>query len=201
MRLIVGLTGGIGCGKTSAAKVFETLGADVVDTDSISHALTGPKGAAIEAIRQAFGEKYITRDGALNRPSMRALVFSSKAARRMLEAILHPLIKTEVMRRTTDFRGPYGIIIVPLLFETEGYLDIVQRVLVIDCCEDIQLARTVARTGMEEQAVRAIMSAQLPRKERLLRADDVIVNDLDVDHLERQVEALHRKYLALAGKG
>jgi dephospho-CoA kinase len=201
MRLIVGLTGGIGCGKTSAAKVFETLGTDVVDTDAVSHELTGPEGAAIEAIRQAFGEKYITSDGALNRPSMRALVFSSKAARRMLEAILHPLIKTEVMRRTADLRGPYGIIIVPLLFETEGYLDIVHRVLVIDCCEDIQLARTVARTGMEEQAVRAIMSAQLSRKQRLVRADDVIVNDLDVDHLKRQVEALHRKYLALAGKG
>jgi dephospho-CoA kinase len=87
------------------------------------------------------------------------------------------------------------------LFETEGYLDIVQRVLVVDCSEDLQLARTVARTGMEEQAVRAIMSAQLPRKQRLLRADDVIVNDLDVDHLKRQVEALHRKYLVLAGKG
>lgn len=198
MRLIVGLTGGIGSGKTSAAKLFEALGADVVDTDVIARELTRPKGAAIEAIRQAFGEKYITDDAALNRESMRNLVFSHADARRRLEAILHPLIRAEVARRIADFNGPYGIIVIPLLFETGSYREMIQRVLAIDCSEDIQLARTAARKGMDERTARAIIAAQLPRRERIVKADDVIVNDLDMDHLRLEVEALHKKYVALA---
>jgi dephospho-CoA kinase len=201
MSLIVGLTGGIGCGKTSAAKLFEALGVDVVDTDGIAHELTQPRGAAIEAIRQAFGEKYITDDGALNRGSMRHLVFSREDSRRRLEAILHPLIRTEAAHLAAHFQGPYGIMVVPLLLEAGGFQQMVQRILVIDCSEDIQLARTIARTGMNEQAALAIMSTQLSRRERLLQADDVIVNDLDMNHLKRQVEALHKNYLALASRG
>lgn len=201
MGLIVGLTGGIGCGKTSAAKLFEALRVDVVDTDDIAHELTQPQGAAIEPIRQAFGEKYITDDGALNRGNMRDLVFSREDSRRRLEAILHPLIRAEAARRAAHFHGSYGILVVPLLLEAGGFQQMVQRILVIDCSEDIQLARTIARTGMNEQAARAIMSAQLSRRERLLQADDVIVNDLDMNHLKRQVEALHENYLALASRG
>ena len=201
MGLIVGLTGGIGCGKTSAAKLFEALRVDVVDTDDIAHELTQPQGAAIESIRQAFGEKYITDDGALNRGNMRDLVFSREDSRRRLEAILHPLIRAEAARRAAHFQGSYGILVVPLLLEAGGFQQMVQRILVIDCSEDIQLARTIARTGMNEQAARAIMSAQLSRRERLLQADDVIVNDLDMNHLKRQVEALHENYLALANRG
>jgi dephospho-CoA kinase len=201
MRLIVGLTGGIGSGKSSAAKLFEALGADVVDTDVIAHELTQPEGAAIEAIRQAFGEKYITDDAALNRESMRNLVFSREDSRRRLEAILHPLIRVEVARRIADFNGPYGIIVIPLLFETGSYSEMIHRVLVIDCSEDIQLARTAARKGMDERTARAIITAQLPRRERIIKADDVIVNDLDMDHLRLEVEALHKKYLVLACTG
>ena len=201
MRLIVGLTGGIGSGKTSAAKLFETLGADVVDTDVIAHELTQREGAAIEAIRQVFGEKYITDDAALNRESMRNLVFSHEDARLRLEGILHPLIRAEVTQRIADFNGPYGTIVIPLLFEAGGYREIVRRVLVIDCSEDIQLARTTARKGMDELTARAIIAAQLPRRERIVRADDVIVNDLDMDHLRLEVEALHKKYLALTCTG
>ncbi|HET7060667.1 MAG TPA: dephospho-CoA kinase [Nitrosospira sp.] len=201
MRLIVGLTGGIGSGKTSAAKLFETLGADVVDTDVIAHELTQREGAAIEAIRQAFGEKYVTDDAALNRESMRELVFSHEDARLRLEGILHPLIRAEVTQRIADFNGPYGIIVIPLLFEAGGYREIVRRVLVIDCSEDIQLARTTARKGMDERTARAIIAAQLPRLERIVKADDVIVNDLDMDHLRLEVEALHKKYRALTCTG
>ncbi len=201
MRLIVGLTGGIGSGKTSAAGLFAALGADVVDTDAISHELTGAKGAGTTAIREAFGEQYITDDGALNREKMRDLIFSSRGSRRKLEAILHPLIRIEAARRAANFCAPYAILVVPLLLEVDGYRQMIQRILVIDCNEDIQLARTIARTGLDERTVRAIMSAQLSRSERLRQADDVIVNNSDMGHLKRQVEALHEKYLALVSSG
>jgi dephospho-CoA kinase len=201
MSLIIGLTGGIGSGKSIAASFFADLGADVVDTDVIARELTQSHGAAIPVIRQAFGEKYITDEDALNRKEMRQLVFSDDNSRRKLEAILHPLIRTEVSRRTALFCGPYGIIVVPLLLETGGYHEMIRRVLVIDSSEDAQLERTIARTGLDEQAVRAIMATQLSRMERLQQADDVIINDSDMPHLKRQVDALHNKYLALTNRG
>ena len=200
MSLIIGLTGGIGSGKTTVATFFADLGVDVVDTDAIAHELTQPRGVAITAIRQVFGEKYITDEDALDRKEMRQLVFSDDNSRRKLEAILHPLIRTEVVRRIALFCGPYGMIVVPLLLETRGYSNIVHRVLLVDSTENAQLARTMARTGLDEQTVRGIMSAQLSRAERLQQADDVIVNDLDMSHLKRQVDALHNKYLALANQ-
>ena len=200
MSLIIGLTGGIGSGKTTVATFFAELGVDVVDTDAIAHELTQPRGVAITAIRQVFGEKYITDEDALDRKEMRQLVFCDDNSRRKLEAILHPLIRTEVVRRIALFCGPYGMIVVPLLLETRGYSNIVHRVLVVDSTENAQLARTMARAGADEQTVRGIMSAQLSRAERLQQADDVIVNDLDMSHLKRQVDALHNKYLALANQ-
>ncbi|SEL45585.1 dephospho-CoA kinase [Nitrosovibrio tenuis] len=199
--MIIGLTGGIGSGKTAAATFFAALGADVIDTDVIAHELTRPHGAAISAVRQAFGERYITEDSALNRKEMRKLIFSDDDSRRKLEAILHPLIRTEVARRAALFCGPYGLIVVPLLLETCGYREMIHRVLVVDCCEYDQIARTVGRTGMDEQTVRAIMATQLSRAERLQQADDVISNDSDISHLKQQVEALHSKYLALRDRG
>lgn len=200
MSLIIGLTGGIGSGKTTVATFFADLGVDVVDTDAIAHELTLPQGAAISAIREAFGEKYMTDEGALDRKEIRQLVFSDNNSRRKLEAILHPLIRTEVIRRIALFCGPYGMIVVPLLLETSGYSRIVRRILVVDSTEDAQLARTVARTGLDEQVVRGIMAAQLSRAERLQQADDVIVNDFDISHLKQQVDVLHNKYLALANR-
>jgi dephospho-CoA kinase len=200
MSLIIGLTGGIGSGKTTAAKFFAALGADVVDTDAIAHELTQPQGAAIPAIRKIFAGKFITAEGALNRKEMRTLVFSDDGWRRELEAILHPLIRIEVARRATFFSAPYGIIIVPLLLETGGYCEMIKRILVVDCNEQDQIARAMARTGLDEQTAHAIMASQLPRQERLRRADDVIANDADMSHLRQQVDALHKKYLALAGK-
>jgi dephospho-CoA kinase len=200
MSLIIGLTGGIGSGKTTVATFFAELGVDVVDTDAIAHELTQPRGVAITAIRQVFGEKYITDEDALDRKEMRQLVFSDDNSRRKLEAILHPLIRAEVVRRIALFCGPYGMIVVPLLLETGGYSKIVRRVLVVDSTENAQLSRTMARAGVDEQTARGIMSAQLSRTERLQQADDVIVNDLDMSHLKRQVDALHTKYLALANQ-
>lgn len=200
MSLIIGLTGGIGSGKSTVAKFFAALGADVVDTDSIAHELTQPQGAAIPAIRKIFAGKFITAEGALNRKEMRALVFSDDGLRRKLEAILHPLIRIEVARRAASFSAPYGIIVVPLLFETGGYREMIGRVLVVDCDEQVQIARAMARTGLDEQTARAIMATQLSRRERLRRADDVIANDSDMPHLRQQVDMLHKKYLALVNK-
>lgn len=198
MSLVVGLTGGVGSGKTTAAMRFAVLGAGVVDTDAISHQLTAPGGGAIAAIRQNFSESFITEEGALNRKEMRRLVFHDSNARRKLEAILHPMIRTEAARRVDLLSTPYTIIVVPLLLETRSYLGTIQRVLVVDCSECAQIARAAARPGMDEKTVRAIMATQLSREERLAQADDVIVNDADLPHLEREVDAMHGKYLVLA---
>lgn len=200
MSLIIGLTGGIGSGKTTAAKFFAALGADVVDTDAIAHELTQPRGAAIPAIQKIFSGKFITAEGALNRKEMRTLVFSDDGSRRKLEAVLHPLIRIEVARRTAFFSAPYGIIVVPLLLETGGYREMIERILVVDCSEQDQIARAMARTGLDEQTTHAIIATQLSRQERLRRADDVIANDGDMSHLRQQVDMLHKKYLALANK-
>jgi dephospho-CoA kinase len=197
MPLVIGLTGGIGSGKTSAAKFFTTLGADVIDTDKIAHELTQPQGSAISSIQKSFGKNFITANGELDRKKMRDLVFSDGTSRRQLEAILHPLIRKEAARLTTLASSPYIVIVVPLLLETGGYREKVQRILVVDCNEEIQAARAIIRSGLNEQEVHAIMTTQISRQKRLKQADDVIVNDMDILHLQKQVEILHRKYLSL----
>lgn len=198
MPLCIGLTGGIGCGKSSASQFFEQLGATIVDTDSIAHELTRPEGAAIAAIRDAFGAAYIAGNGALDRKNMRELVFSDPAARGKLETILHPLIRRRALELLARPDGPYVMLVVPLLLETGAYRELTDRVLVIDCDEALQVARASARSGMSEEDVRAIMAAQLPRRQRLAAADDVIRNDGDLAALRRQVEATHARYLSLA---
>ena len=198
MPFCVGLTGGIGSGKSSAARIFEELGAAVVDTDEISHALTRAGGTALPAIRSAFGEAYIAADGGLARASMRQHVFSDATARRKLEAILHPLIRQAVHARVAAAGEPYVMIVVPLLLETGAYRDLLHRILVVDCSEDAQVARTMARSGLAEAEVRAIMAAQVPRAARLAAADDVLLNDDDLAALQSAAEALHRRYLTLA---
>ncbi len=200
MPLVIGLTGGIGSGKTSTAKFFAALGASVIDTDEIAHELTQPHGAAIDTIRQVFGENFITTEGALDREKMRSLVFSNSASRQKLEAILHPLILMEAVSRVTLTSSPYVMMIVPLLLETDDYHKMVQRILVTDCDEQKQIARTMARSRLGTQEVHAIMAAQITRQKRLKQADDVIINDSTLAHLQQQVEALHQKYLALSNE-
>jgi dephospho-CoA kinase len=199
MPFCVGLTGGIGSGKSSAARMFGELGAAVVDTDEIAHDLTRPGGRAIGPIRRAFGDGYIAADGSLARTRMRQLVFSDAAARGKLESILHPMIRHEVLTRVAASRAPYVVIVVPLLLETGGYRDLANRVVVVDCGEEVQVARTVPRSGITAAEVRAIMAAQLPRARRLAAADDVLHNDSDLAALRREVQALHVRYLELAG--
>ncbi len=197
MTLIIGLTGGVGSGKTSAADLFKELGIGIIDTDQIAHELTGPAGTAIEAIRLTFGNSFIRKDSSLDRSAMRKQIFSDTAARHKLESILHPLIYQEAVSRIPSIRSGYGILVVPLLLETDNYLKLVDRVLVIDCPESLQIARTSLRSGLSEEEVRAMMATQCSRSERLAQADDVIVNDSGRHHLQQQVQALHRKYLTL----
>ena len=195
----VGLTGGIGCGKSMAADMFGALGAAVVDTDAISHELTGPGGSAMQSIAQAFGKEYVREDGSLDRARMRKAVFADAAAKRRLEAILHPEIRAESRRRIAAAAAPYVILVVPLLLETGAYADLTNRVLVVDCDEALQVERVRARSGLTEPEVRRIMNAQLPRAARLEQADDVLRNDADIETLRAQVAALHRQYLDAAG--
>jgi dephospho-CoA kinase len=195
LRFVVGLTGGIGSGKSAVAALFAELGADIVDTDAIAHQLTGRGGAAIEPIRAAFGGSVITPEGALDRAAMRRLAFSDPAAKQRLEAILHPMIRGEADLRCVSAQGAYVILVVPLLVETGSYRGRVDRILVVDCAEETQVARTMARSGLSEADVRSIIAVQAGREARLAAADDVIDNDGDLDALRVQVEALHRRYL------
>jgi dephospho-CoA kinase len=197
VKLVVGLTGGIGAGKSAAAEEFSRLGASVVDTDAIAHELTGRDGLALRKIGEAFGEKAIGPDGAMDRQRMRERVFADPAAKRRLEALLHPMIRAESDRRIAAAPGPYVVHVVPLLVESPDYRSRVGRVLVVDCPEAQQLARVRARSGLSESEVRAILRSQVSREERLAAADDVIDNSGDLDALRKQVAALHAKYMAL----
>ncbi|MDR1995292.1 dephospho-CoA kinase [Azonexus sp.] len=194
---VVGLTGGIGSGKSRVGELFVERGAALVDTDAIAHQLTGPGGAALPALLAEFGPQVVDARGALDRAAMRRQVFADPTRRRRLEAILHPLIGQEADRRCRAAAAPYVILAVPLLVESGGYRDRCQRILVVDCPEELQIARVMARNGHDELAVRGIMAAQATRAERLAVADDVIANDGDFAALAAQVDALHLRYLRL----
>ena len=194
----VGLTGGIGCGKSTVADLFASLGASIVDTDAIAHALTTPHGAAMPAILAEFGPDFATPEGALDRARMRALVFSDAGARGRLEAILHPRIRDATAAAALIATGPYVIYAVPLLIESGSWRERVSRVLAVDCSEDTQVARVMQRSGLSPDQVRAIMATQITRTQRLAAADDVVDNDNGLDALLPQVTRLHERYLALS---
>jgi dephospho-CoA kinase len=195
MSFVVGLTGGMGCGKSTVAALFAEQGAGIIDTDVIAHSLTQRGSAAISAIRAAFGDDYLTDDGALNRAKMRGLIFSDAAAKLRLERILHPLIleQAKVQLRQLQDR-PCIILVVPLLPESPAFRQLAQRLLVVDCDENTQVARVIARSGIGEAEVRDIIAQQTPRAERLELADDVIHNDAGLDILAEQVAVLHARY-------
>ena len=195
---MVGLTGGIGSGKSAAADEFARLGATVIDTDAIAHELTEAGGAALKEIERIFGKDFI-RDGKMDRQRMRERVFSDPAAKKRLEALLHPMIREESKRRIAAAEGPYVVHVVPLLIESPDYRRRVDRVLVVDAPEATQLARVRARSRLPEDEGRAIIRTQAAREARLGAADDVIDNGGTRDALLKQVAALHQKYLQLAG--
>lgn len=197
MSYRVGLTGGIGSGKSAVAALFREQGIPVIDSDAISHQITQAGGAAIPGISAAFGPACLNADGALDRARMRELVFSDPAAKRKLEAILHPLIRTLMLEQADAAAGsPYLLLVVPLLFETPNYRELAQRTLVVDCAEQTQVARTMQRSGLSAAEVRAIVAHQIPRAERLRLADDVIHNEGSMDELRGQVLRLHQAYLS-----
>jgi dephospho-CoA kinase len=198
MAFVVGLTGGIGSGKSSAADEFARLGATVVDTDVIAHELTGKGGAALAEIERIFGKAFL-ESNALNRNKMREHIFSNPTAKKQLEALLHPMIRQESARRIAAAAGPYVVYVVPLLVESGNPRRGVNRVLVLDAPEEAQLARVRMRSALPADEVSAIMAAQAKRAERLAAADDVIDNGGTIDALRKQVAALHRKYLQFAG--
>jgi len=194
--IAIGLTGGIGSGKSTVAAKFADLGAAVVDTDEISRAITAAGGSAIAALREAFPPEFFDATGALNRAAMRNLVFDDAAARARLESILHPAIRRASEEALARAHGPYALLVVPLLFETRGYEGRIARTLVVDCPEALQVERTVARSGLTVPQVRAIMRAQWPRWRRLQVASDVIWNGGTEGELAGQCERLHRSFAA-----
>lgn len=195
MNLIIGLTGGIGSGKSTVAALFAEHGAGIIDTDVLAHRLTQTGGEAIAAICAAFGNDCLADDGALDRAKMRALIFSDDAAKQRLEHILHPLIFEQAKAQLQQLQAnSYVLVVVPLLPESRTFRQLVQRVLVVDCDENTQIARVIGRNLMTEPEVRAIMARQTPRAERLRLADDVIHNDAGLDSLAGQVAMLHEHY-------
>jgi dephospho-CoA kinase len=196
----IGLTGGIGSGKSTVAERFAARGAAVVDTDAIAHALTGPDGRAMPAIAERFGAGCVRADGSLDRDAMRQRVFADPAQRAALEAILHPLIRAEATRQIAAARAPYVLVAIPLLAERDGWRDRLDRVLVVDCSRDRQVERVIQRSRLSREQVTAILAAQAGREQRLALADDVLDNDGAPEALEPQVDRLHRQYLALAAR-
>ncbi|PXX17129.1 dephospho-CoA kinase [Nitrosomonas ureae] len=198
MTLIVGLTGGIGSGKSTVGQYFVDLGIDVIDTDAIARMLTEPDGLAMNSIKGSFGQTMLAADGSLNREKMRNLIFSDNNYKLALENILHPLILAETLQQVSKTLSPYIIIAIPLLFETNDYDKLIQRSLVVDCEEKQQILRTMKRSKLPENQIKAIIATQISRASRLQKADDIIVNNLDIAYLKVQVAQLHKKYLYLS---
>ena len=196
----VGLTGGIGSGKSTVADLFAAHGVPLVDTDLIAHRITAPHGIAMPQIAAKFGDSFVAADGSLDRARMRKLVFSDDGARKHLEGITHPLIRAETEREQREAQGPYVIVVVPLLVESGSWKTRVNRVLTVDCSVETQISRVMSRNGFSREQVLAIIARQATREARLVAADDIIDNDnAPLEALEAQVDAQHRVYLSLAG--
>ena len=198
MAYIVGLTGGIGSGKTAVADAFARLGVEIVDADAIAHRLSASGEPGFAAIRAAFGDGVLRPDGEIDRDAVRRLVFSDADARARLEGALHPLIGAEARRQAMRWTGPYGVFVVPLLLERGEMRSVVDRILVVDCTEEDQVSRVVARSALTPAEVRAIIAAQVGRAQRLAAADDVVDNSGPPDAIAPQVAVLDTRYRRLS---
>ena len=195
---LIGLTGGIGSGKTAVSDLLAKFGAGIVDTDLIAHQMTAPHGAAMALIEKQFGPEFITVDGALNRDKMRSLVFTKPEARKSLEAITHPLIRQETIRQGLDLskKGvPYLVFVVPLLIESGSWMDLINRLVLVDCPKETQIQRVMQRSNLPREDVERVLAAQARREERLKHADIVIKNQGSLKDLEVEVQNLHQKLL------
>ncbi len=195
---VVGLTGGIGAGKSTVAELFSEAGAAVIDTDVIARALVAPGQPALAEITATFGDTVLGPDRALDRAALRRRVFADAVARRRLEAILHPRIRRAVEDALAALHAPYALVVIPLLVETGGYRDLLDRVLVVDCPEAMQLARVMARNALTREEAAAILAAQAKRDARRAAADDIVENTGTRDALRPRVAALHGRYLELS---
>ena len=194
----VALTGGIASGKSTVAELFAALGVPVIDTDVIARQVVEPGQPALAQVVAAFGEGVLDASGGLDRRRMRERIFADPGARHRLEAILHPVIRAEMARQSLAAAGPYQVLVIPLLTEG-GRRDHVDRVLLVDAPEELQVRRLVTRDGVTHEQAQASLNAQAARAERLALADDVIQNTADVDELRKAVVALDGKYRRLAG--
>ncbi|MCK5873143.1 MAG: dephospho-CoA kinase [Alcanivoracaceae bacterium] len=197
MMLVIGLTGGIGSGKTAASDYLASKGISVVDADLAARVVVEPGQPALAAIRQRFGDGVIQADGALDRRALREIVFADSTARKDLEAITHPAIGEEIVRQLRASTSPYTLLVSPLLLESSQH-KLASRILLIDVPEAVQLSRTASRDKVAEAQVKAIMAAQMPREEKRRRADDIVMNDADLASLHQQLDALHETYLKMA---
>lgn len=196
---VFALTGGIGSGKSEVARQFSQLGIPIVDVDVISHALTQPNTKVMQAISHEFGPQYLTADGALDRAKMRALIFENEAERLRLEAILHPAIQIQALNQLAanehQLKPIYQILVIPLLFESNRYTSMLQKIIVVDCEEELQIARTMHRSQLTQQQVQKIMAAQVSRSQRLQMADEIIENNGTVSELAEKIRLLHEKLI------
>lgn len=194
--MVVGLTGGIGSGKSAVANFFAQRGVPIIDADRIARELVEPGQAALAQITQAFGADLLDSAGQLDRAALRKTIFSDATKRRQLEAILHPRIRATLKDRINQLQARYCIIVIPLLLET-GQQDLVDRILVVDAAPETQCQRAQQRDGVSEAEIQAILRTQLPRAQRLNQADDIISNDASLNDLDNQVKILHERYLTL----
>lgn len=197
MNFVVGLTGGIGSGKSAVSQRFERRGIVIADADVAARVVVEPGRAALERIARRHGRGILKADGSLDRKALREVVFAKGEERLWLEALLHPLIGEELQRQLAEVNSPYAMLVTPLLQET-GQEKLVDRVLVVDAPEEVRVRRTLARDGGDEATVRSIIKAQMSSDQRLAMANDVIMNDSDFAHLDTEVERLHHRYIELA---
>jgi dephospho-CoA kinase len=195
-RVVVGLTGGIGSGKSAAAEIFRALGVEVIDADALAREVVEPGQSALSDIAAHFGSDIVTAEGYLDRAALRRIVFSNSEHKSWLESLLHPLIAELLQRRLNATKSPYAILESPLLLETEQH-KLVERVLVIDASEDTQIDRSVRRDGSDEEVIRSIIASQIGRAERIQHADDLVSNEEGLEQLRENIEALHSKYMGM----
>lgn len=195
--MIVGLTGGIGSGKSTVGKLFARLGVPVISADEIAHELLTHNHAVYQAVSNRFGDSLLDTEQQIDRRKLRNMIFSNPAEKQWLEDLMHPLIKQEIIQHVKNFVYPYCVVEIPLLLEV-GWQDLVDRILTIDCSEELQMQRATSRDGNVDPNIAAIIATQITRKERKAASNDVVENSGDLNHLSKRVEDLHHHYLELA---
>lgn len=195
-KVVIGLTGGIGSGKSSAARIFRELGVDVIDADALAREVVEPGQPALNDIATHFGSELLNTDGTLDRAALRSIVFSNPEHKSWLEDLLHPLIAEKLQHRLSASKSPYTILESPLLLETEQH-KLVERVLVIDASETTQIDRSTRRDDNDEKLIRSIIASQIDRSDRIQQADDLVCNEGNLEQLRENIESLHRKYMEL----